>query len=80
MIALLLFAFGCASTLSPEIRQAAQRYQTVNRWMNRDEVYRILGQPQNRLADGREQWRVSDRGESAELLLRFEQRYPMAGD
>ena len=84
---LLTLLVGCASTPSPEVRQAAQRYQAVSRWMSRDEVYRILGQPQSRLSDGREQWRVSGNRHSAELLLRFgadgnitemEQHYPMA--
>lgn len=83
---LLTLLVGCASTPSPQIREAAQKYQVVNRWMSRDDVYHILGQPQSRLADGRERWRVSDGGNSAELLLRFgiegniiemEQHYPI---
>ena len=83
---LLTLLVGCASTPSPPIKEAAQKYQAVSRWTSRDEVYRILGQPQSRLADGREQWRVSDGQQSAELLLRFgtegnitemEQHYPI---
>jgi hypothetical protein len=83
---LLALLVGCASTPSPKVRQAAQTYQVVNRSMSREEVYRTLGLPQSRLADGREQWRVSDGRQSAELLLRFgvdgkitemEQHYPL---
>jgi hypothetical protein len=83
---LLTLLVGCASTPSPQIREAAQKYQAVNRWTSRDDVYRLLGEPQSRLTDGREQWRVSDGRQSAELLLRFgpqgsitemEQHYPV---
>ncbi len=83
---LLIFLLACASSPSPRIRQAVERYQAVHRWMTREEVYRTLGQPQSTLADGREQWRVADGRQSAELLLRFgadgkitemEQHYPI---
>jgi hypothetical protein len=83
---LLTLLVACASTPSPEVRQAAKKYQGVNRSMGREEVYRTLGQPQSRFEDGREQWRVFDSRHSAELLLRFgadgsitemEQHYPL---
>jgi hypothetical protein len=85
-VVLLSLLVGCASTPSPQVREAAQRYQAVNRSMDRDDVYRLLGQPQRTLADGRQQWRVSDGRHSAELSLRFspdgkiaeiEQHYPL---
>ena len=83
---LLSLLVGCTSTPSPQVRQATHQFQTVNRSMSRDDVYRLLGQPQSTLADGRQQWRVSDRQQTAVLLLRFgpdgkiteiEQHYPL---
>jgi len=70
-IILLSLLVGCASAPSPQVREAAQKYQAVSRSMSRDEVYRLLGPPQSTLQDGRQQWRVSEGGNVAELLLRF---------
>lgn len=70
-VVLLSVLIGCASPPSPQVTQAARQYQAVNRWMSQDEVYRLLGQPQTTLTDGRKQWRVSDGQTSAELLLRI---------
>lgn len=63
---------GCASAPSPQITRAAENYRGVNRGMNRGEVYQLLGEPQNKSPDGREQWRVAEGGATAELLLRFD--------
>ncbi len=85
-IVLLTLLAGCASAPHSQVRQAIQKYQKVNRWTPHGDVYRMLGQPQNKLPDGREQWLVSDGQQSAELLLRFspngaiaemEQHYPL---
>jgi outer membrane biogenesis lipoprotein LolB len=71
LIVLLSLLVGCASTPSPQVQQAARKYQAVNRWMTRDDIYQLLGQPQSTLADGRQQWRFSDQRYGAELLLRL---------
>jgi hypothetical protein len=63
---------GCASAPSPQITQAAEKYNGVNRGMNRREVYQLLGEPQSKLPDGREQWRAAEGRDTAELLLRFD--------
>jgi len=86
----LLFAAvlaGCASGPSPAIRQASQKYQKVDRFtMQREDVYRLLGEPQAKLADGREQWQVTDKKDSATIILKFkpdghissiEKRFPL---
>ena len=86
---LLVFLVGCASTNtppSPEVIRAADQFQAVTRSMSRDDVYRLLGHPQNVTTDGREQWSVSDGRDVATLSLRFrlngkivevEKHYPM---
>jgi len=67
----LILLVGCGLFPSKEVRQAARRYQDVDHTMNKDDVYRMLGNPQSTLVDGRQQWRVSDGKHSAELRLRF---------
>jgi hypothetical protein len=71
-IFLLILLVGCAWWgPSKEVRRAARHYQDVDHSMSKDDVYRMLGSPQQTLADGRQQWRVSDGKHSAELRLRF---------
>ena len=71
-IASLIILVGCAWWgPSKQVRRAAGKYQTVDRSMNKDDVYRLLGTPQDTLVDGRQQWRVVDGHHSAELRLRF---------
>lgn len=77
---------GCASAPSQQVMQAAEKYQTVQRSMSRTEVYRILGEPQKKLPDGRELWCAINGRDTAEFWLRFdaggnitemEKRFPM---
>ena len=68
----LIILVGCAWWgPSKQVRRAAGKYQTVDHSMNKDDVYRLLGNPQDTLVDGRQQWRVVDGKHSAELRLRF---------
>ncbi|MEI2723030.1 MAG: hypothetical protein V9H26_05655 [Verrucomicrobiota bacterium] len=73
--ALLMLVVGCATRhtaqLPPQIEAAMQSYHAVTPAMSRTDVYRSLGQPQKKSADGVEQWRTSDGRQVAVLSIRF---------
>jgi hypothetical protein len=66
---------GCgprpSSELSKPIAKAVRTYASITSAMTRDEVYRVLGQPQKKLESGAEEWRTADRTQVAVLSLTF---------
>lgn len=74
-VALLMLVVGCANRhavqLPPRIEAAMQSYHAVTPAMSRADVYRSLGEPQKKSADGVEEWRTSDGRQVAVLSIRF---------
>jgi hypothetical protein len=72
---LLTLFVGCATRqtaqLPAQIEVAMQRYHAVTPSMSRADVYRSLGQPQKKSADGVEQWSTSDGRMVALLSVKF---------
>ncbi len=70
-IIILIVLAGCVSGYSSHVREASIRHQQIDREMMKEEVYRVLGNPDQIFEDGRHQWRVEDRDYFSELTVRF---------
>lgn len=70
-IFILVVLAGCVSGPSSHVREASDRYQHIDREMMKEEVYRVLGKPDQVFEDGHHQWRVEDRDYFSELTVRF---------